>query len=82
MRTLIFILVGTLLAAVALRFAPSEHRVLTASLFSVVWLVVAAFNLRIGLSHGYTLAEELPIHLVLWGVPVAGAWLWVWWGRK
>lgn len=79
MRTLIFIVVGLALACVALYFAPPPHRLLAASAFSVVWLIVAAFNLRIGLTHGYTLAQELPIHLLLWGVPVAGAWIGLWW---
>lgn len=82
MRTLIFILAGLTLAAVVLRFAPPAHRMLAVSIFSLVWLAVAAFNLRTGLSHGYTLAQELPIHLVLWGVPVAGAWLWAWWSGR
>ncbi len=37
---------------------------------------------RTGMSHGYTLAQEPPIHLVLFGVPAALAWgLW-WWGRQ
>lgn len=81
MRTVIFIVVGLVLAAVLLRLTPATHRILTAGLFTVTWLVVSAWNLRTGLAHGYSLAEELPIHLALFGIPVALAWgLW-WWSR-
>jgi hypothetical protein len=82
MRTLVIILVGLALAGIVLRFTPEVHRVLAAGLFSFGWLIVAAVNLRGGLSHGYTLAEELPIHAVLFGVPVAAAWLWIWWAGR
>ncbi|ARU06233.1 hypothetical protein CCO03_17495 [Comamonas serinivorans] len=78
MRTLIIVVIGLVLAALALRLTPAAHRLLAAGLFTVVWLGVTALNLRTGLSHGYTLAEELPIHLVLFGVPVAAAWV-LWW---
>jgi hypothetical protein len=82
MRTLVTILAGLVLAGIVLRFTPDAHRVLAAGLFSFGWLIVTAVNLRGGLSHGYTLAEELPIHAVLFGVPVAAAWLWVWWAGR
>lgn len=82
MRTLIFVVVGMALAAALLRWTPVAHRTLAASGFTLVWLAVSAWNLRTGMSHGYTLAQELPIHLVLFGVPAALAWgLW-WWGRQ
>lgn len=82
MRTLLIVAVGLALAFLALRFAPAQHRTLAAAAFSLSWFVAAALNLRIGLSHGYTLAQELPIHLVLYGVPTATAWgLW-WWLRR
>jgi hypothetical protein len=32
-----------------------------------------AFNLYIGTRHGYSVAEELPIGLVVFGVPAAAA---------
>jgi uncharacterized membrane protein YwaF len=81
MRTLIFIVVGLVLAALLLRLVPAAHRTLAAGAFTVVWLGVAAFNLRTGLSHGYTLAEELPIHIALFGIPAALAWTLWWWSR-
>lgn len=82
MRTLIFIAVGLILAIALLRLAPAPHRTRTASLFTLAWLGVSAWNLRTGLSHGYTLAEELPIHVALFGIPALAAWgLW-WWARR
>ena len=81
MRTVIFIAVGVILAALLMRLTPASHRLLTAGLFTVGWLAVSLWNLQTGLSHGYTLAEELPIHLALFGIPAALAWgLW-WWRR-
>ena len=83
MRTPIIILIGLAVAAAVLRFTPEAHRVLAAGVFTAAWLVVTVLNLRIGLSHGYSLTEELPIHAVLFGVPVAAAWVWIWWiGRS
>lgn len=41
--------------------------------FVPAWLVAAAFNLYIGTRHGYSVAEELPIGLVVFGVPAAVA---------
>ena len=82
MRTLILVVVGLALAALALRFAPAAQRTLAVTLFTLLWLGVCALNLRTGLSHGYTLAEELPIHAVLFGVPSAAAWLAWWWRHR
>ena len=75
MRTLILIAAGLVLALLSLRIAPAAYRGWAAASFTVVWLGVCAWNLSTGLSHGYTLAEELPIHAVLFGVPVALAWV-------
>lgn len=81
MRTMIFIAAGLVLAALSLRLTPAAYRTGAAGLFTIVWLAVSVWNLRIGLSHGYSLAEELPIHLALFGIPTALAWgLW-WWPR-
>jgi hypothetical protein len=43
-----------------------------------VWLLAAAVNLSIGVRHGYSVAEELPIGLIVFGVPAAIAVLF-WW---
>lgn len=82
MRTLIFIVAGLVLAVALLRLAPPAYRLWAAGAFTLVWLGVSAWNLRTGLSHGYTLAQELPIHAVLFGLPAVVAWgLWFWWRR-
>ena len=41
--------------------------------FIPAWLVAAVVNLCIGIRHGYSVAEELPIGLVVFGVPAAAA---------
>lgn len=75
MRTVIIILLGLAATAITLWLAPSAQRKIAALLFTIAWLAVTLLNLRTGLSHGYTLAEELPIHLVLFGVPVITFWV-------
>ena len=81
MRTLIIISMGLAIAALTLWFTPPAKRVLLGMVFTASWLVATLLNLRTGLSHGYTLAQELPIHLVLFIVPVAAYWLYVWFKR-
>lgn len=81
MRTLVFIAVGLVLAVATLRLSPATHRTMAAALFTLGWLLVSAWNLRTGLSHGYSLAEELPIHVALFGIPAALAWGFWWWSR-
>ena len=46
--------------------------------FIPVWLAAAAINLWIGVQHGYSVAEELPIAGVVFGVPAAAAAA-IWW---
>ena len=46
--------------------------------FIPAWLAAAGYNLFIGTRHGYSVAEELPIGLVVFGVPTAVALLF-WW---
>lgn len=81
MRTLIFIAAGLLLAVMMLRLTPASRRTWAAGLFTVVWLGISGWNLRTGLSHGYTLAQELPIHVALFGIPAALVWG-LWWSRR
>lgn len=78
MRTLILIVIGLVLATMLLRLAPAAWRTTAAALFTLLWLAISAWNLRTGLSHGYTLAQELPVHVPLFGVPVTLAWG-LWW---
>lgn len=74
MRTLILIVVGLLLAVVFVRLAPAARRRLAAIIFSLVWLAVVGWNLRTGLSHGYSLGEELPIQAAIFLMPAVVAW--------
>lgn len=78
MRTLILLVVGVAVAYVFYRCAPAGRRKLAAGGFTLLWLAVCAWNLYTGLAHGYSLAEEVPIHLVLFGVPTALAWVLAW----
>lgn len=50
---------------------------IAAKLFIPVWLAVSVGNMWIGVTKaGYTVAEEMPILLVVFGVPAAvAAWL-------
>ncbi len=42
--------------------------------FVALWLVATAFNMWVGISHaGYSLRDELPIMLLLFGLPAAVA---------
>lgn len=76
MRTALFLLAGLLLLAsvfiVAKLFSanyPSSTGWATGA-FVVVWLIVTAANMWVGVSKaGYGVAEELPILLLLFGVP-------------
>lgn len=74
MRTLLFIVVGLLLAGVIHWLAKPGKRRTAASLFTVGWLLAVLWNLYTGLSHGYSVAEEAPIQLVIFALPVIAAW--------
>jgi hypothetical protein len=76
MRTGMLIVVGLLVAWLASWLGAPARRTLAAVLFAVGWLGVVGWNLRTGLSHGYSLREEFPIQLLIYVVPVAlAAWL-------
>jgi len=78
MRTLIFIVVGLVIVGIAVWSAAPGKRRLVAALFTVGWLAAVVWNLRTGMSHGYSLEEELPIQLLIFAVPVAAGWLMAW----
>lgn len=82
MRTVLFILVGLALLAAVLMLAPAAWRSRLALGFIAVWLVASGINFGIGLSHGYSLREELVVHLFLFGGPALAALAcWRWLGR-
>lgn len=44
--------------------------------YAVLWAVAAAINLWVGVAHaGYSVVEELPIFVIVFGVPCVVAWL-------
>jgi hypothetical protein len=83
MRTLLFLLVGFLLLAACMllgRLFSSNYPGATYAAtvtFVLLWLVISTANLWVGVSKaGYTLTEELPIFVVIFGVPtIAGIFL-------
>jgi hypothetical protein len=84
MRTVIIIAAGLIIGALFL-FAGRligrgpETIALGAKLFIPLWFIAAAANLWIGVAKaGYSFMEELPIFLVIFGVPAAAAGF-VWW---
>jgi len=85
MRTGLFILAGFLLLAVSFilsrlfsNYFPSAGTV-AISTFLALWLALTGFNMWVGVVRaGYSAAEELPILLLLFGVPAAAAILIKW----
>jgi hypothetical protein len=85
MRTALFLLSGFLFLAGSLIAGklfsanyPGGTTVATA-LFVVAWLVIAASNMWVGVAKaGYTVAQELPIFVLIFGVPAAVAILMRW----
>ncbi|WCE03925.1 hypothetical protein [Pseudoxanthomonas sp. JBR18] len=75
MRTLILILAGLLIAVGAVFRMPPHYRRHGAVAFTVLWLLAVGWNLRTGLSHGYSLGEEAPLQLLIFALPVALAWI-------
>ena len=85
MRTALFLLAGFLFLAGALivgkQFTASYSAATTVAtvVFIVWWLVVAGLNMWAGVAKaGYSAAEELPIFLLIFGVPAAAALLVKW----
>ena len=57
----------------------SQAMARAALIFVGLWLIGAGINMYIGVSRaGYSVADEAPIFLVVFGVPAAVA-LFVWW---
>ena len=46
-----------------------------AKIFNPIWFVISLINMSVGvLSAGYTIVQELPFLLVVFGIPAAAAW--------
>lgn len=70
MHTVKVITCGLVLLVLCLVFG----RAAGAKLFLPLWLVAAIVNLWIGVSRaGYTVADEAPVFLIVFGVPAAVA---------
>jgi hypothetical protein len=80
MRTALFLLAGFLLLAAALLLAklfstnyPGATLAATV-VYVALWLIIAGANMWIGVARaGYSVAEELPIFLLIFGLPAAVA---------
>ena len=80
MRTGLFLLAGFLLLGCSLILAklfaanfPSAVGIATGA-FLAVWLLLVGFNMWVGVSKaGYSVAEEMPVLLLLFGVPAVVA---------
>lgn len=78
MRTGLFLLSGFLLLAASIvlgRLFSANYpggTTLATALFVVLWFAVALANMWIGVARaGYSVAEELPIFALIFGVPAA-----------
>ena len=72
------LLVGCLIVA-RMTGNTSQAMARAALIFVGLWLIGAGINMYIGVSRaGYSVADEAPIFLVVFGVPAAVA-LFVWW---
>jgi hypothetical protein len=76
MRTPLFLLVGFLLLAASIllgKLFSSEYpgaTYIATLLFVALWLGISGANLWVGIAKaGYTLTEEFPIFLLIFGVP-------------
>jgi hypothetical protein len=80
MRTLLFLIVGFLLLAACLLLGrlfstnyPSAPYAATIAFVST-WLVISVVNLWVGVSKaGYAVSDELPIFLLIFGLPAVVA---------
>jgi len=80
MRTALFLVAGLLLLAGFVLLGrlfsagvPIASRIALGS-YIAFWFVIAALNLWVGVSRaGYTVGDELPIFLLIFGVPAAAA---------
>jgi hypothetical protein len=85
MRTALFLVAGLLLLGAALLLGkllsthyPGATFVATVA-YVALWLIIAGLNMWVGVAKaGYSVTEELPIFLLIFGVPAAVAILLKW----
>ena len=85
MRTALFLVAGLLLLGAALLLGklfssqyPGAAFVATVA-YVALWFIVAGANMWLGVARaGYSVTEELPIFLLIFGVPAAAAILLKW----
>jgi hypothetical protein len=80
MRTALFLLAGFLLLAAAMLLGKLFSTNYPGATFAAtvvyvaLWFIIAGANMWVGVARaGYSVAEELPIFLLIFGVPVAVA---------
>jgi hypothetical protein len=85
MRTVLFLMVGFLLLGASALLGKLFSGTYPAApyaatlVFVLLWLVLSGFNLWVGVvKAGYTFTDELPIFLLIFGVPVIAAMLIKW----
>jgi hypothetical protein len=85
MRTVLFLAAGFLLLAAALLlgrlFSTNYPGATLAATIAYVasWLIIAGFNMWVGVARaGYSVAEELPIFALIFGLPAVVAVLLKW----
>lgn len=84
MRTFVITLGGFVLLGISvlggrwLGGAGTASMVTAAKVFIPVWLAAALVNLWMGTRAGYSVAEELPIFLLIFAAPAAVA-VFIWW---
>ncbi len=80
MHTVMVVLGGfLLLGACLLAGRLMKTMPIAALIFIPIWLGAAAINMWLGVSRaGYSVAEELPVFLLVFAIPAAVA-LFVWW---
>lgn len=83
MRTAIIIFGGFLLFGACLvagrMVGGNETMVNAAKVFIVLWLIAAGVNMWVGVAKaGYSVAEELPIFLLIFPLPTSAA-AFIWW---
>ena len=80
MRTALFLVAGVLLLGAALLLGklfsthyPGATFVATVA-YIALWFIVAGVNMWVGVAKaGYSVSEELPVFLLIFGVPAAAA---------